>query len=209
MKSRNNFKHLLLMMALAITMLPLAAFAQAAKLKMPDFSGLASKATKSVDIDMDRDMLKNAMGFMTGNNTDPQLAESLKGIESLTVKVFSFDKPGVYSMKDIDGVVKQVETRGWKKLLSVNQGNQTVGMWMLDGGARPADGGMFFVAAQPTELVLINIAGKIDLATLSKLQGRMGMPNMGLGGAAPAAPASPASPAAPAAPAAPASPPGQ
>ncbi len=121
------------------------------------------------------------------------------------MKVFSFDQPGVYSMKDIDGVVKQVEKGGWKKLLSVQDGGQTVGMWMRDGGANPADGGMFFVAAQPKELVLINIAGKVDLATLSKLQGRMGMPNMGLGGgASPAAPASPASPAAAAEPAQPA-----
>ncbi len=76
MKTRNNFRHLLLMMALATTMLPLAALAQAARLKMPDLSGLASRATKSVDIDMDRDMLKNAAGFMAGSNSDPHSPSS-------------------------------------------------------------------------------------------------------------------------------------
>jgi hypothetical protein len=77
-------------------------------------------------------------------------------------------------------------------------------MWMRDS---TTDGGMFFVAAEPKELVLINIAGKVDLATLAKLQGHLGMPNMGLGGAPPAPPAPPPASTAPAAPpAAPAAP---
>ncbi len=137
---------------------------------------------------------------MAGNNADPQLAEQLKGLESVTVKVFSFDKPGVYSMRDIEGLVKQVETKGWTKLMAVREGEHQVQIWMRDGGTNSADGGMFFVAAEPKEL-----AGKVDLATLAKLQGRMGMPNLGLGnGAPPAAPASPALPAPPAPAAAPA-----
>jgi hypothetical protein len=198
MKNRNDFRHVMLMMALAMVLLPMAALAQAARLKMPDFSGLASKAKESVDIDLDRDMLKTAMGFMSGANADPELAEQIKGLESVSVKVFSFEKPGVYSMRDIEAVVKQVETQGWKKLLSVRDREDRVEMWMRDGGANPADGGMFFVASEPKELVMINIAGKVDLSVLSKLQGRMGMPNLGLGAAPPAPPAPPAPAAAPA-----------
>jgi hypothetical protein len=149
-------------------------------------------------------MLKNAMGFMSGANADPKLAEQLKSLESVTVKVFSFDKPGVYSMRDIEGVVKQVETLGWKKLMSVRDGEERVEMWMRDGGANPADGGMFFVASEPKELVLINIAGKVDLSMLSQLQGYMGMPGawMGAAGVKPPAPPAPAAPPAPPAPAA-------
>jgi len=196
MTTRNHFRQLLLAGVLAATLLPLAALAQAARLRLPDLSGLASKAKQSVDIDLDQDMLKSAVGFMAGDHADPELAETLKGLQSLTVKVFSFDQPGVYSMHDIDGVVKQVEAGGWKKLMAVRDGEKSVQMWMHDGDA---DGGMFFVAAEPKVLVMINIAGKIDLATLAKLQGRMGVPNLGLGGAAP--PMAPAPPAAPQSPA--------
>ncbi len=62
---------------------------------MPDFSALAAKAKQTVDIDLDRDTLKTAMGFMAGSNADPQVAAQLQGLESVTVKVFSFDKSGV------------------------------------------------------------------------------------------------------------------
>jgi hypothetical protein len=57
---------------------------------------------------------------------------------------------------------------------------------------------MFFVASEPDELVMINIRGKVDLAMLSKLQGRFGMPNMGI--PLPPAPPAPAAQPAPAAP---------
>ncbi len=200
--ARSKLWKMTMVTALAVAMLPLA-WAQAARLKMPDFSGLAGKATESVDIDLDKDMIRSAMGFMAGGGkADPQLAEVLQGLEHVMVKVLSFDKPGVYSMRDIENVIKQVESGGWKKLLSVRDGEERVEMWMRDG---TVDGGMFFVAAEPTELVMINIAGKVDLAAIAKLQGHLGVPNMGvqgyLGGPNPGPGAPPAPPAPPAAPA--------
>ena len=192
--TQSRFWRMTMVTALAVAMLPLA-WAQAARLKMPDFSGLEGKAKESVDIDLDKDMIRSAMGFMAGGGkADPQLAEALQGLEHMTVKVFSFDKPGVYSMRDIESVVRQVESGGWKKLLSVRDGEDRVEMWMREG---TTDGGMFFVATEPTELVMINIAGKVDLATMARLQGHLGVPNMGLS-RQPASPAPPAPPAAPA-----------
>ncbi len=70
--------------------------------------------------------------------------------------------------------------------MSVRESGNQVEMWMHEAGANSSDGGMFFVAAEPNELVVINITGKVDLATLAQLQGRMGMPNLGLGNGAPA-----------------------
>ena len=189
MKTRSKLWRMTMVTTLAVAMLPLA-WAQAARLKMPDFSGLADKAKETVDIDLDRDMIRNAMGFMAGDKADPQLAEALQGLEHVMVKVFSFDKPGVYSMRDIESVIKQVESGGWKKLLSVRDGEERVEMWLRDG---TKDGGMFFVAAEPRELVMINIAGKVDLSTMAKLQGHLGVPNLGMGGP-PAPPAPPAPP---------------
>jgi Domain of unknown function (DUF4252) len=183
---------------MALVLLPLAAATQAAPLKMPNFSGLADKARESVDISLDRDMLKTAGGFMSGGKgeNDAEFAELVKGLDGVHVKVFSFDQPGMYSAADIESVVKQVETQGWKKLLSVREKNSRVEMWMRDNST---DGGMFFVASEPNELVMINIAGKVDLETLSKLQGRMGVPNMpGLPGGKPAAAPAPPAPPAPA-----------
>ena len=185
----------------AMALLPLISVAQAARIKMPDFTGLAGKASESVDISLDKDMLKTAGSFMGGGKgaNDAEFAELIKGLDGIYIKVFKFDKPDMYSARDIESMVKQVETQGWKKLLSVRDKGERVEMWLRDNSV---DGGMFFVASEDTELVVINIAGKVDLETLRKLQGRMGVPNLpGIVGAAPAAPATPAQPAAPAAPA--------
>jgi hypothetical protein len=198
MRNERRVGNVLLVLAMMLTLLPAASIVRAAEIRMPDFSGLAAKAKESVDIDMDKEMLRNAGSFMTGKVADPEFARQLEGIESLSVKVFSFDKPGQYSTRDIENAVEQVQKAGWKKMMSVRDGEDRVEMWMSS--ATGPDGGMFFVASEPDELVMINIRGKVDLATLSKLQGRIGMPNMGI----PAPPAPPAPAAQPAPPAPPA-----
>jgi hypothetical protein len=194
-------KRMGLMLALALG--PVLVMAQSARLKLPDFSGLAAKATESVDIDMDGDTLRTAGAFISGGaGVDPQFAETVKGLQGIYLKVFTFDKPGQYSMRDIEPVVAQVQAQGWKKLLSVRDKEERVEMWL---NQNATDGGMFFVASEPKELVLINIVGKVDLQTLSKLQGRMGVPQ--LPGMAPVAPPAPPAPPAPAAGVAPPPPP--
>jgi hypothetical protein len=176
---------------LALALAPALVMAQSARLKLPDLSGLASRATESVDIDMDGDTLRMAGAFLSGGNgVDPQFAETVKGLQGIYLKVFTFDKPGQYSMRDIEPVVAQVQALGWKKLLSVRDKEDRVEMWLHDNAT---DGGMFFVASEPKELVLINIVGKVDLETLRKLQGRMGVPMMP--GMVPPPPVPPAPPA--------------
>lgn len=206
MKPRTHLARLLVAVALAITLLPLATVAQGAKIRMPDFSGLAEKATESVDISLDGEGLKAAAGMFFPNNrggaNQAQMNELLAGLQGIYVKVFEFDKPGQYSLRDIENVVRQVEREGWKKLLSVRDDEDRVEMWIRD---NHEDGGMFFVASEPDELVMINIVGKVNLAMLQQMQGTMGIPNLGgLLGAPPAPAAAPARPAQPAQPGQPA-----
>jgi hypothetical protein len=106
----------------------------------------------------------------------------------------------MYSMADIEPVLKQVRAQGWKNIMSMREEDERVELWMREGSA---DGGMVFVASEDDELVLINIAGKVDLEMLGKLQGRMGIPGIP-GMSSPNRPAAPAPAAAPAKPAAPA-----
>jgi len=187
---------------LALALAPVLAMAQSARLKLPDLSELASKANESVDIDMDGDTLRMASSFLSGGNgADPQLAETVKHLQGVYLKVFSFDEPGQYSLRDIEPMLEQVRSQGWKKLLSVRDKEDRVEMWLRDNAT---DGGMFFVATEPKELVLINIVGKVDLETLRRLQGRMGVPMLPGMAPAPPAPAAPPAPPAPPAAAAPA-----
>ena len=47
----------------ALALVPLMSAAQTARVKLPDFSGLADKARESVDIALDREMLRTAGAF--------------------------------------------------------------------------------------------------------------------------------------------------
>jgi hypothetical protein len=193
--------------------LPVLAVAQAGKLSIPDFSDLAKKATESVDITLDGDMLKSASSMMgAGAHHDGMagdLSNVVDGLKAITVRSFTFDKPDMYSEQEVAGVLAQVDAPGWKKIISVHDKREHVEIHMRENSA---DGGLLIVSEEPKELTIVNIAGKINLNQLRQLQGHMGVPNMpGVRGndappAAPAPPATPATPAEPATPAAPAAP---
>lgn len=187
---------------LCLALLPIVSVAQAAKITLPSFDALAARATETVNITLDGDTLQSAGGFLGGRSgdaaRDAEVAQIVKGLEGIQIRVFNFDKPGMYSPADIEPVLAQVQAPGWKSLLQVRDGEERVEMWLRE---RNAGGGFLLVAAEPKELVIINIAGDVDLQKLSRLQGKMGIP------ALPGAPPAPPAPPAPGAPPAPATPP--
>ena len=176
--------------ALLLIAAPLAAHAQSARLQLPDFSGLAEKAKESVDISLDGDMLKSAGQFMGGPNSQApaEVADALKGVQGIYLRVFQFEKPGVYSQADLDGVRRQLQAPGWKKLMSVHSKDENVDMFLREAGKNPDDGGMAMVISEPKEFVIINIVGNVDPEKLRQLQGKFGVPVIpGLGAPGPAA----------------------
>jgi hypothetical protein len=189
-------------------LLPVLAIAQAGKLAIPDFGDLAKKATESVDITLDGDMLKSASSMMgaaaRNNSAGGDLSSLVDGLKAITVRSFTFDKPDMYSEQEVAGVLAQVDAPGWKKVISVHEKGEHVEIHMRENSA---DGGLLIVSEEPKELTIVNIAGKINLDQLRQLQGHMGVPNMpglvGNGGpaATPAVPATPATAPTPATPA--------
>jgi hypothetical protein len=184
-----------------VGLLPVLAAAQAGKLVIPDFGDLAKKATESVDITLDGDMLKSAthlMGAAGGrNSSDADVSSLVAGLKAITVRSFTFDRPDMYSQKDVDGVLAQVDAPGWKKVVAVRDKGERVEIHMRQNSE---DGGLLIVTEEPKELTIVNIAGKINMDQLRQLQGHLGVPNMQgiVGGAAtPAAPVPPTPPAAP------------
>jgi hypothetical protein len=186
---------------MVVGLLPVLAAAQAGKLVIPDFGDLAKKATGSVDITLDGDMLKSAtqlMGLAGGHNSsDADLQSLAAGLKAITVRSFTFDKPDMYSPQAVEGVLAQVNVPGWQKVVSVRDKGERVEIHMRQNAE---DGGLLIVTEDPKELTIVNIAGKINMDQLRLLQGHLGVPNMPgiVGGAAPAAtPVPPVPPAAP------------
>jgi hypothetical protein len=162
-----------------VGLLPALAAAQAGKLVIPDFSDLAEKATESVDITLDGDMLKSAtymMGASGGHHSgDADLPSVLAGLKAITVRSFTFGKPDMYSPQAVEGILAQVNVPGWRKVVSVHEKGERVEIHMR---ANAEDGGLLIVSEEPRELTIVNIAGKINLDQLRELQGHMGVPNL-------------------------------
>ncbi len=178
---------------MVVGLLPIMAAAQAGKLVIPDFADLAKKATNSVDITLDGDMLKSASHFMGsggGGDSANDVSSVVSGLKSISVRSFTFDKPDMYSQQAVEGVLAQVDVPGWKKIVSVRDKGERVEIHMRQNAE---DGGLLIVAEKAQQLTIVNIAGKINMDQLRELQGHMGVPAMPgvMGGAASAAPPAP------------------
>jgi len=162
-----------------VAVLPVLAVAQSGRLVIPDFNDLAKKATETVDITLDGDMLKSASHFMGasgyGRSGDTDVSGIVNGLKAISVRSFTFDKPDMYSAGEVEAVLAQVNAPGWKKVVSVREKNERVEIHMRENAD---DGGLLILTEEPQEFTIVNIAGRINMDQLRHLQGRMGVPNM-------------------------------
>jgi hypothetical protein len=137
------------------------------QLDLSSLDKLAAKAKSSRVITLDPDKLALASSLL--NEKDGKdLVGKLKG---LSVRSFEFAAKGAYSKSDLDAIRKQLTGPGWSKVISVKEEDEDVEIWFYKSGDA---GGMAVVAAEPTELTVVHLAGPADLSALSKLSGLAG-----------------------------------
>jgi hypothetical protein len=155
-----------------------AAWAQSsgARLKL-NFDSLSSRASESVNVNLDRSMLRFAAAFLSDDDKDEAAARSLiAGLEGIYVRNFTFDREGAYSASDLEGVRSQLGGN-WQRIVDVRSKdgeNTEIYADTLNGHI----GGMVILASEPTELTVVNIVGPIDLEKLSHLEGEFGIPKI-------------------------------
>jgi hypothetical protein len=172
----------------ALLWLPLAAAAaqsaapEPGRLVLPDFSGLASKAVQSVNISLDASTLGLAAGVLNAdhNPDDAAVKALISGIDGVYVRSFTFDQDGAYSRADVDALTEQLQAPGWTPLVSTHDRahHNDVDIYVRRRGRQTY--GMAIIAAQPRQLTVVNVVGSIDLAKLAQLQGRFGVPKLGV-----------------------------
>jgi hypothetical protein len=171
------------MLALPVVLTLLApALAWAApnpRLLIPEFGGLAQKATESVAITLDPTMLGMAARFLDGN--DPQDAatkEVIKGLHGIYVRSFTFDKDAAYQQSDIDAVRSQLSAPGWNRLVQTRsrKTGANVDIYIMIDNNQAV--GLALIASEPRQFTIVNIVGAIDLDKLHKLEGQFGVPKL-------------------------------
>src|ERR1700690_135446 len=107
--------------ALACLLIPAAASAQDARLKLPEFKSLAGKATESVNISLSPLLLHLAGAFIDEKDADSVTTKQLlAGIKAIEIRSYHFATDFAYSAADIDGVRSQLSGPGWNQLLQVH-----------------------------------------------------------------------------------------
>ena len=153
-----------------------AGYTQALDLK--DLDRLSAKASDTTDVTLDGSLLKFAAKFLSANDPDQakikKLVAELKGIY---VKTFEFEKEGAYSEADVTAIRSQLKSPGWSRVVTVHSSKDgdNAEVYLKTGGS---DGGLAIICANPKQLTVVNIVGKIDLEELSELGGNLGVPKI-------------------------------
>jgi len=146
---------------------------------MPEFAGLAQKATDSVTIALDPALLAMAARFLDGS--DPQDAatkEVIKGLRGIYVRSYTFDKDSAYQQTDIDAVRNQLAAPGWSRLMETRsrRTRANVDIYIMIDNNQAI--GLALIASEPRQFTIVNIIGAIDLDKLHKLEGQFGVPKL-------------------------------
>lgn len=166
---------------LTLMLVPVVSAAQGPRLKLPDFSALAQKASEDVDISLDTGLLGLAARFMDDDDVEEKaVKELLTNLKGIYVRSFEFDSAGQYDRADLDAVRRQFSDPGWNRLVGVRSRREKtdvdVYVWM--DGKKP--GGIAVLASEPRQLTIVNLIGAIDLDVLRRLDGEMGIPKLDL-----------------------------
>ncbi len=165
------------LIALTLALAPISAFAQGARLQLDGLNRLAEKTVEVVDVTIDPAMLQLAAGFLAKEKPDEAAMKDLiSGLSGVYVKSFEFDREGVYSDADVESIRRQLKAPGWTRLINIDskRERELVEMYIWRQGEQP--GGLAILVAEPRELTIVNIVGRVDLNKLGALQGLMGIP---------------------------------
>lgn len=148
-------------------------------LKLPEMAGLADKASESVTVTLDSNLLGLGCRFL--NAEEPDEAAAKKVCQSLTgiyVRKFTFEEDYAYPKADIDGIRRQLSAPGWSRIVEArSRKEQTdVDVYLLIEGGKAR--GLAVIASEPREFAIVNIVGSIDLEQLHDLEGKFGVPEL-------------------------------
>ncbi|MGA3017481.1 MAG: DUF4252 domain-containing protein [Bryobacteraceae bacterium] len=163
-----------------MALVALATTLAAQEIKLPvNLDKLAAKAVESVDITLDGTMLRLAGRLLSGKNEDQSRARNLiSGLQSISVRSFTFAGAGEYSAADVDAVRAQVQAAPWGRVVGVkNKEGDNVDVYFKDGGEGKL-AGIVLIAAEPKELTVVSIVGAIDPSQLGELGGEFGIPKL-------------------------------
>lgn len=149
-----------------------------------DFSSLdklGKKAKESSTINLDQNTIKLGASLIGGDSDKDSKAfkDLVKGITGVVIKSFEYAKAGMYDDADLEPVRTYFKGLKWSKIVDVKSSSENSEIYLNTTGDGTV-GGLAIISAEPTEVSVIYIAGKISQDQIGALSGKMGIPDLDL-----------------------------
>jgi hypothetical protein len=166
---------LLLVLALA-----LVANAQTSRIQMGGLEHLTAKASQTIDVSIDERLMRLAAKVLDDKDEDErQVKKLVEGLKGIYVKSFEFETDGQYVAADVETIRTQLRAPGWTRLVNVTSKKEGVlEVYLLFNGDQV--GGLAVLHTDDRELTVVNIVGPVDVDKLAKLEGQLGIPELGI-----------------------------
>lgn len=156
------------------------ALAQNARIQTSQLDGLAAKASETVDVNIDENLIALTAKFLSSKDDDEKkVKEIVSGLKGIYVKSFEFENQGQYTDADLESIRSQLRNPGWSRIVNVNSRKDgSVEVYLMHTGTQIS--GLAVLATELKEITVINIVGPVDLEKLTQLEGQFGIPELGL-----------------------------
>lgn len=155
------------------------------RLRLESLDSLRGQASEHVVVDVDASLLRFATAMLDDDNPDERQAKQFAaGLKGVYVRVYEFKAEGQYASA-LAAVRGQLAPSGWSKMVDVKSdggGADNVEVYLLTEAGRVD--GLAFLGAGPKKITVVNIVGSIDMAQLRRLEGKLGIPKIRIGGGA-------------------------
>lgn len=169
-----------LMCAVLVIMTTVTTYAQDPRIRLAHLDYLATKASETVDVNIDERLIQLAAKVFNDKDEDEaQIKKLVNGLKGIYVKSFEFENENDYSSADVDSIRSQLREPAWSRLVNVrSKRDGIVEVYVALNGTDVV--GLAVLSAEPKELTVVNIVGPVDLEKLAKLEGNLGIPDLGI-----------------------------
>ena len=152
------------------------AMAQNPRIQTNTLDFLATKASETVDLNLDEGLMQLAAKAFSGQDPDEMKVKDLiNRLKGIYVKSFEFETEGQYSDTDLESVRAQLRGSNWKRIVNVaSKKDGSVEIYLMQIGTDIT--GLALLSSSPKEVTVVNIVGPVDLEKLSDLEGHFGVP---------------------------------
>ena len=138
---------------------------------------LAAQASDKIDVSLSGSLLQFAAKFLDDKDPDEaKVRKLIVGLDGIYVKCYSFKNANVWTQADLESIRRNLHAPEWSRIVSYSGEDGTGEIYVRTVDKKPA--GIAILATEPKELTIVNIAGSIDLASLSELGGHFNIPKI-------------------------------